>query len=493
MAAVAVTPTPCGAQTSARGSFCHTRVGMYVEERDGKWRAAVRWAGERRRTSWQPSKQAARSAGAALQAVMATEASQRPVSGTVGDLIDTWMRERSRRWSPTTLADYRRLVARLHATDARWQDLPVAAVDARWVARWHRQLDDAGWSPHRVVKVHAVLSAAWAHAVADDRAPSNPFRSARTPTAEREPFTAPTARQVAALFAAAHDVDVQFELYLRLAAATGARRSELIALRWRHVQLDEGQVEIRDSLVYAPALGEDRRRGRRRTDPMGTGVSARQTKTGSKGRRVVPLDQALLVRLDEHRRSRESHQGVDRFVFSGDDGVTPWLSGFVQRRFEKTRAAAGLPDIRLHQLRHFHATQLLVGAVPPPVIAARLGHSNAATTLRVYGHAALDASRAAAEQFAASLARAERGDAPDSTTLVYREVALEDETRVLQGDVDRLVASRIEDDDDRAAELDEPLAGARRQLDAKLAELHETRVLLDEVRRREHEVEGPFE
>lgn len=190
-------------------------------------------------------------------------------------------------------------------------------------------------------------------------------------------------------------------------------------------------------------------------------MSARQTKTGSKGRRVVPLDQALLVRLDEHRRGRETRQGVDRFVFSSDDGESPWLSGFVQRRFERVRTKAGLPTIRLHQLRHFHATQLLVGAVPAPVIAARLGHTNAATTLRVYGHAALDASRLAAEQFADMLARAERGDRPDSNTLVYRQVALEDEIRVLRADIDRWThdrrAAADTSDDTQVGELDELL------------------------------------
>lgn len=462
---------------------------MHIEERDGgKWRATVRWEGERRHTTWLASKAAARNAGAELQAAMAKAALRKPVSGTVGELVDTWMRERRRAWSPTTVAENERLLRKLWSTDQRWRTLPVADVTPRWVRQWHRLLQDAGWSPHRLHKVHGVLSSVWTHAIEQERVETNPFKVARPPVAEREPFQAPTAQQVAALFVAAHDADPQFELYLRLAATTGARRSELIALRWRHLDFDAGEVTVRDSLVYAPN-GDDtpHRRGRERATPTGTNMSERRTKTGARGVRVVPLDAALLTRLGEHRRSRDGFQGVDRFVFSNNDGVSSWLPGYVQRQFERVRRTADLPDIRLHQLRHFHATTLLTGAVPAPVIAARLGHSDAATTLRWYGHAARDASRLAVEQFAETLARAERGDRPDSTTLVYREIALGDEIRVLRADIDRWTHDRREaaddDDDAQVGELDELLADAQRQLDAKQVELREVRVLLDEARR----------
>ena len=65
----------------------------------------------------------------------------------------------------------------------------------------------------------------------------------------------------------------------------------------------------------------------------------------------------------------------------------PWSPNFVTKRFIRVRRAAGLSHFRLHDLRHFMATQMLDAGVPIPVVAARLCHARASTTLNVYAHA----------------------------------------------------------------------------------------------------------
>jgi integrase len=74
------------------------------------------------------------------------------------------------------------------------------------------------------------------------------------------------------------------------------------------------------------------------------------------------------------------------FVFSHPDG-RPWLPNHVTKRFIAARADAGLPHFRLHDLRHFMATEMLAAGVPIVVVAQRPSHARASTTLNVYAHA----------------------------------------------------------------------------------------------------------
>ena len=96
-------------------------------------------------------------------------------------------------------------------------------------------------------------------------------------------------------------------------------------------------------------------------------------------------------------------QGVmapeNRFVFSSDQaGLRPWSPNLVTKRFIRVRRAAGLDHFRLHDLRHFMATQMLDAGVPIPIVAARLCHARASTTLNVYAHAVPGGDRLAAEK-----------------------------------------------------------------------------------------------
>jgi integrase len=88
----------------------------------------------------------------------------------------------------------------------------------------------------------------------------------------------------------------------------------------------------------------------------------------------------------------------DAFVFSNEvDGSEPWYPDTVSRSFKRLCELEGLQGIRLHDLRHFVATQLLSAGVDVRTVAGRLGHRNAATTLNVYAHFLEQSDRAAAD------------------------------------------------------------------------------------------------
>jgi integrase len=95
---------------------------------------------------------------------------------------------------------------------------------------------------------------------------------------------------------------------------------------------------------------------------------------------------------------------VSAFVFSfRPDGVKPWLPNWVTKRFIAARRAAGRPHFRLHDLRHFMATEMLAAGVPIATVSQRLSHARASTTLNVYAHSVPGGDRIAAETLAAIL------------------------------------------------------------------------------------------
>jgi integrase len=106
----------------------------------------------------------------------------------------------------------------------------------------------------------------------------------------------------------------------------------------------------------------------------------------------------------------------DAFMFSGRaDGSSPWLPNRTTKRFVAARLGAGLSHFRLHDLRHFMATQMLAAGVPIVTVSQRLSHARASTTLNVYAHSVPGGDRLAAQTLAAILAGQSR-DARDERT-----------------------------------------------------------------------------
>ena len=173
----------------------------------------------------------------------------------------------------------------------------------------------------------------------------------------------------------AFDEQLEFACYLIVAAATGARRSEVVALRWADVDLEQRTVSIERGVV----MGME-------------GLVERDTKTHSSRR--VSLDARTVAvlsgQLDRMRHSAEVCRveiSGRSFVFSNAaDFSEPWFPDSVSRAFKRLCRLEGMPDARLHDLWHLVATPLFGGGVDARTIAGRLGHRNAATTLNVYAH-----------------------------------------------------------------------------------------------------------
>jgi integrase len=176
-----------------------------------------------------------------------------------------------------------------------------------------------------------------------------------------------------------------------LMLVTGLRRGEAIGLRWEDVDL-EGEA-----LLIVQQL----------TDVRGRSIVG--TPKTKRGRRIVPIDPGTAATLKRHRASQETECWAagpawteSGLVFTRPDG-RPLRPEYATRHFQKLAAQAGLPVIRLHDLRHTNASLALSAGVPLKVVSERLGHSQTAITADLYTHVNAGVGRSAAAQIAAPL------------------------------------------------------------------------------------------
>lgn len=184
--------------------------------------------------------------------------------------------------------------------------------------------------------------------------------------------------------------DELFPLWFTL-ARTGMRRGEALALQWRDIDFTTNRISIR-----------------RATDSAAKG-NTKVTKSGKA--RVIDIDTQLVAELKKLKKLRGS-LSLDlarptAFLFSYDDGRLRDPAVVSSRWKRRTTAAAkvikDLPHIRLHGLRHTHATLLMQLGESPKVVQERLGHSSISITMDLYSHVNPTMQRAAADRFAALL------------------------------------------------------------------------------------------
>ena len=111
----------------------------------------------------------------------------------------------------------------------------------------------------------------------------------------------------------------------------------------------------------------------------GISITGPKTKTS---KRAVTLPNVAYVELKQHLEQLGRNQGL---IFTTSTGSPISPRNFI-RHFKQTLKSAGLPDIRMHDLRHSHASLLLASGVNPKLVQERLGHASITLTLDTYSH-----------------------------------------------------------------------------------------------------------
>ncbi len=227
-------------------------------------------------------------------------------------------------------------------------------------------------SPLTARHIRATLRAALADAAREGLVGRNAASDARPPYSPHRPISYLSAPDVRRLLEATHD-DEYGPIYA-LAASTGLRLGELLGLGWADVDLSAGTLTVRRSLARTVddtwALGEPK---------------------SARSRRTIPLPSTAADALRRQRDRQDAAREAAGSAWQDRDGLVltdavgrPLHPEHVSYTFQRARAAAGLPRVRFHDLRHSAATLMLAEGVPLAVISEWLGHSGIAITASHY-------------------------------------------------------------------------------------------------------------
>jgi integrase len=200
----------------------------------------------------------------------------------------------------------------------------------------------------------------------------NPADAVDLPKARRREMRVLDETATAALLSVAKGTSLYVPVLV--AVSTGLRRGELLGLKWQDVDLDGGALSV--VRVLAEAGGE---------------LTFKEPKT-AKSRRLVSLGPTVVDVLRQHRREQVEARlqfgaafNPEGLVFATADGE-PLTPSTFSVAFRRLAGRAGFAGLRLHDLRHTHATQLAGAGVLPKVISERLGHASIGITMDLYAH-----------------------------------------------------------------------------------------------------------
>lgn len=299
-----------------------------------------------------------------------------PSKMTTASLLYRWLEHARARVSIRTHERYTEIVHKnlvpllgtVHLTKLR--PVHISEAYAKALASGRRN-GRGGLAPATVVYMHRLIKQALGQAVRWEILHRNPADAVDPPKIERKTLTTFDLAQTADLMAALEGT--RLAPPVMLGVLCGLRRGEIVALRWRHVDLANGRLAIVESAEQTRA-----------------GVRYKPPKSG-KGRTV-----ALSVTMLQHLRAHRVQQAQEllrigvrpteaTFVYTREDGE-PLQPRSLTQAWRKVAGIADLPRVRFHDLRHAHATHLLASGVPPKIASERLGHSRVGITLDLYTH-----------------------------------------------------------------------------------------------------------
>ncbi len=230
-------------------------------------------------------------------------------------------------------------------------------------------------SAKTILQHHRLISTVLEQAVKEGLIPFNVASRATLPKVEHKEVNYFQPEQVAAIRDALEREPLKWKMLVHLLLITGARRGEVIGLKWNKVDFENNRIFICNSVLYAPDVGlyeaapKTERSRRYVTLPPETMQLLRQYRAWQNGERL---------RLGEYFQNQD-------FVFTQDNGkpmhpdsVTEWLKRF-SRRHE-------LPHVNPHAFRHTMASMLYFNGVDSVSISKRLGHAQVSTTANIYAH-----------------------------------------------------------------------------------------------------------
>jgi integrase len=336
--------------------------------------------GKRRRKwhSFKGTKRQAHEECARLVAAMKAGAYVEPSKMTLAEFFDRWLAHIKPNVSPRTLERYEEiakknlvpLLGALPITKLRPIDISQAYAAALTSGR---RRGDGGLSARTVHHMHRVLSQALKQAVRWDlllRSPCDRLEKKDRPKVEKKPVATIDAAETVKAISAARDR--RLFVPILLGSMCGMRRGEIVALRWKNVDLDRAQIAVVASIEQTKAgcREKEAKAGRSRTIAMP----------------VLLVDELRAYRLTQAQELLRlgMRPTGETLVVTKEDGSGMQPRSLTHRVAEFMKGLGS--KVRLHGLRHSHASHLLAANVHPKIVQERLGHSGIAITMDIYSH-----------------------------------------------------------------------------------------------------------
>jgi integrase len=354
----------------------------------------------RRKRKWysfQGTRRQAEIQRATLIAEVAAGQYVEPARTTLAAFLDHWLEHVKTQVSPRSWERYaelarKNIVPLLGATPlSKLQPAAISSAYARALVAGRRD-GTGGLSARTVHHMHRILRQALQQAVRWQILARNPADVVKPPRVEKRKSPTLSAEQAAELLGALAHSRVYWPTLVAL--ATGMRRGEILALRWENVDLDRSVLQVVETIEE-------------------TKTSLRSKPPKNSKTRAITLPAFAVTELRRLKRDQAQEllrlgirQTGATLVCGRADGEvhSPLALTYEFARF--IRQMKSFPQVRFHDLRHSHATQLLASGVHPKIAQERLGHSSISVTLDLYSHAVESLQDEAATRVDAALGRA---------------------------------------------------------------------------------------
>lgn len=295
-----------------------------------------------------------------------------PSRDSLGTYLLQWLEDKRPQIRPGTFRSYEWLLKK-HIVPMIGH-MALADIKPQHIQELYTKLQspEIQLSNQSVLNAHRILVQALNRAVKWDLIHKNPASAVHPPRPSRVEMAVWSEQELKRFLE--HTRNSRYHIAYVLLSSTGMRLGELLALRWSDVNLECGEIHITRSLSYT-----------------GKGYKIQEPKTRS-GRRTITIPKSVVRELIKHRVKQHQERLKAGELWQDNDLVVatalgrPVLQHNIRMQFQKYIEQLGLKRIRIHDLRHTHATILLKRGIHPKVVQERLGHSDISLTLNTYSH-----------------------------------------------------------------------------------------------------------
>ncbi|PWB55366.1 MAG: hypothetical protein C3F13_04545 [Anaerolineales bacterium] len=344
--------------------------GCLTHRENGTWRASITLQGKRL-TKTVKTRQEAYAWIKLTQQQIETGLTYASTKLIMTEFLGEWIETEQAILKPSTWSHYQQLI-RQHISP-RIGRITLKDLKTEHIQGLYNRLNKEGIGAYTIQKTHTLLHSSLEFAVKMGTIPRNPASYAKPPKAPEKEMQILNETQANQFLVSA--LEHRWSALFHLAMVTGMRQMELLGLKWEDLDWLRQTIKVERQLV--------------RTNGKNVEFSTPKTKFGKRSLKLAGNDIQVLRRHSERQQALRVKAGKkwveNGLIFTNSVGG-PINPRNLLREFTTLLAAAGLPRIRFHDLRHTAASLMLNHGIPPLIVSRRLGHSRVSITLDIYGH-----------------------------------------------------------------------------------------------------------